>query len=327
MNIKFTIGIKNIENLKKIKDNDISNIYCGYLDNSAVNKWPSSFCILNRRGENASIYGREDFKRFALEAKKQDIKVYVTFNGLYTSEQYEWIMEAIRYVSLFDSVKGIIVNDMGLLLRLKQIGYNKEIVISTGGTTFNSSTVSFYKQFGITRVVLDRQLKTEEIISILENHKDIDFEIFIAFGNCLFVDGFCSFLHTLETQEDNKKSFYNANRDLTMCGVIHLSQRNNKYKVDTEFNNKYKIGINKDIKNLVTGCNLCNLIKLKKYSNKIIYKIISRGNVFINEFDIIKPYLNKLINIENEVDKDFVFKKIFNYSCNKTGCYANEKNI
>lgn len=327
MNIKFTIGIKNIENLKKIKDEGIYNLYCGYLDKTIIKKFPEAFCIINRRGENASIYGKRNFNKFALEAKKQGLNVYVTFNGLYTSEQYDWLLEAIKYVSSFDSVKGIIVCDIGLLLRLKQINYDKNIVISTGGTTFNSSTVSFYKQFGITRIVLDRQLKTDEIESILENHKDISFEIFITFGNCLFVDGFCSFLHTLEAQEKNKKEFYNINKNFTMCGVIHLANINNNYKINNKSKNKYRIKSNKQFKNLITGCNLCKIEKLKNFSDKIVYKIVSRGNLFIKEFDIINPYLKILSNIKNEEDKDLIFKKIFNYSCNKTGCYANEKII
>lgn len=327
MNIKFTIGIKNIENLKEIKDNGISNIYCGYLDNIIVKKIPEAFCIINRRGENSNICGKRNFKKFVLEAKKQGLNSYITFNGLYTPEQYDWLLEAIKYVSSFDAVKGIIVCDIGLLLRLKQMKYNKHIVISTGGTTFNSSTVSFYKQFGITRIVLDRQLKTNEIKSILEKHKDINFEIFITFGNCLFVDGFCSFLHTMETQEQSKKEFYNLNKEITMCGKIYGEQIAGTYKIKNNSNKHYLIKPNNNFKGPVTGCNLCNINKLKKFSDKIIYKIVSRGNLFFDEFNLIIPYLNKLSNIENEKDKELIFKKIFNYSCNKTGCYANEEII
>lgn len=324
MNIKFTIGIKNIENLKKIKDAGINNVYCGYLDNIIVKKIPEAFCIINRRGENSNIYGKRNFKKFALEAKKQGLNVYITFNGLYTSEQYGWLLEAIKYVSSFETVKGIIVCDIGLLLRLKQIKYNKHIVISTGGTTFNSSTVSFYKQFGITRIVLDRQLKINEIKSILENHKDIKFEIFITFGNCLFVDGFCSFLHTMESQEQNKKRFYNLNKEFTMCGRIYGAQIDNIYKIKNNSNKQYSIKLNDNFRGPVTGCNLCNVNKLKNFSDRIIYKIVSRGNLFVDEFNLIIPYLNKLSNIENKKDKELIFKKIFSYSCNKTGCYANE---
>lgn len=327
MNIKYTIGIKNIENLKKIKDIGISNIYCGYLDNEIVKKFPEAFCIINRRGENSNICGKRNFKKFALEAKKQGLNSYITFNGLCTPEQYDWLLEAIKYVSSFDAVKGIIVCDIGLLLRLKQMKYNKHIVISTGGTTFNSSTVSFYKQFGITRIVLDRQLKTDEIKSILENHKDINFEIFITFGNCLFVDGFCSFLHTMETQEQSKKEFYNLNKEITMCGKIYGEQIDGTYKIKNNSNKHYLIKPNNNFKGPVTGCNLCNINKLKNFSDKIIYKIVSRGNLFFDEFNLIIPYLNKLSNIENEKDKELIFKKIFNYYCNKTGCYANEEII
>lgn len=327
MNIKFTIGVKNIQDLKEIKKKGINTIYCGYLENKIIKKCPEAFCILNRRGEKASIYGRRKFKSFILEAEKYDISVYITFNGFYTTEQYDWLLDLINYTSSFNAVKGVIVGDMGLLLRLHKINYKKHIVISTGGTTFNSATVSFYKQFGITRIVLDRQLKSDEIISILKNHRDINFEIFIFFDNCLFVDGYCSFLHTLETQEQDKKYFYSVNKDLTMCGIIYSTQISNKYKVINSSKNKYEIKLRNDFKGPVTGCNLCKISKLQDFLETTMYKIVSRGNIFIEEMDMIKPYLDKIFYIENSKDRIFLFKKLFNYDCNKTGCYANEEII
>jgi len=311
--LKFNVGVNNVNQLNILKKFNITKIFCGYIDSFASTKWYEDFLVLNRRGKGSSIYGREDFKRFALEAKKQDIKVYVTFNGLYTSEQYEWIMEAIRYVSLFDSVKGIIVNDMGLLLRLKQIGYNKEIVISTGGTTFNSSTVSFYKQFGITRVVLDRQLKTEEIISILENHKDIDFEIFLLFANCTFVDGYCSLLHQL----NSNKEYGPVN-----CGYIYYLKYFNKYKIIKSCRKIYNIKFSKQDEYPFLGCNLCIIKKLSKYSKRLTYKLVTRSN-YVNEFEKSIKQMHLIKNLDqNNYDIKEIFNLIFGCKCDeKFGCY------
>jgi hypothetical protein len=274
MSFNFTIGIKPNTNLSNFSKLDVKKIYCGYLEKMAIKKWPESFCTLNRRGETASFYGKRNFSKIAKQAENLGISIYVTFNGLYTPEQYSWIMHAINTVSSFQAVKGIIVNDIGLLLRLKTNKYTKEIVLSTGGTTFNSSTVSFYKQFNVTRIVLDRQLKLNELKDIIAAHTDLKFEIFLMFGNCLFIDGFCSDL------------------------------------------------------NLSTGCNLCALQELKCFSNNIIYKIVSRGNIFINELDIIKPFLTELLELgKNEYNKNILFKKIFQYDCNFYGCYASKKII
>lgn len=327
MNTRFTIGVNSIENLKKIKSKNVANIYCGYVDRTSQKKWLELFGIINKRGEKTSICGKKQFKAFAFEAEKKNINIFVTFNGTYTPEQYSWIMKAIDFVSSFKSVKGIIVTDIGLLLRLKKINYKKEIIISVGGTVFNSSSVSFFKQFGIKRIVLDRQLKTEEVRSILNTHKDMDFEIFVTFANCLFVDGFCSFVHTMELQRKNKKKFYNVNGNLTMCAMIYLSQMTKKYKIINNENNKYLINFNRYFRNFTTGCNICKINDLKEFSDRVVYKIITRDTrgIFKNKFQIINFYLDELSDMKNDVDKKILFNKIFNYPCNQTGCYANEK--
>ena len=136
-----------------------------------------------------------------------DMTVTVTFNGLYTHQQYRYVMEDINLISKFDKVEGIIVNDIGLLLRLKESNYKKKIIISTGGTIFNSSGIDFYKQFGATEFVIDRQLRPEELIPIIEKHKDVNFEIFLLGAECLFVDGFCSFLH-FDIKENSFGNFF-----------------------------------------------------------------------------------------------------------------------
>ncbi|MEA5000506.1 MAG: U32 family peptidase [Endomicrobiaceae bacterium] len=328
MSFNFTIGIKPNTNLSNFSKLGVKKIYCGYLEKMAIKKWPESFCTLNRRGESASFYGKRNFSKIAKQAENLGISIYVTFNGLYTPEQYSWIMHAINTVSSFQAVKGIIVNDIGLLLRLKTNKYTKEIVLSTGGTTFNSSTVSFYKQFNVTRIVLDRQLKLNELKDIIAAHTDLKFEIFLMFGNCLFIDGFCSLMHSLENRKKNKHNFFNISGLLSNCGFIHKLQSENKYQIIQKTGKKHTIKYNKQMRNLSTGCNLCALQELKCFSNNIIYKIVSRGNIFINELDIIKPFLTELLELgKNEYNKNILFKKIFQYDCNFYGCYASKKII
>ena len=313
--LDFNIGVNNINQLEVLKKFDIKKIFCGYIDDFASSRWHEDFLVLNRRGKGSSLCGKEDFQKFAVEAKKQGIDVYVTFNGLYSPEQYDWIVEAINFVSSFMSVKGIIVNDIGLLLRLKQINYNKHIVISTGGTTFNSSTVSFYKQFGTNNIILDRQLKIEEIISILENHKDVHFEIFLLFANCTFVDGYCSLLHQL----NNSNDYGPVN-----CGYINYLRCFNKYKIigTTENKRKYNIKFYNNDDYPLIGCNLCIIKELIKYSKQITYKLVTRSN-YIHEFEAVVKQLHIIQNLDtNEFDIKELFELIFKQKCDDNfGCY------
>jgi hypothetical protein len=328
MSIDLNIGIDHIDKLQKLGSIGIKKVFCGYIDDEGRKKWPEEFCTLNRRGYNASIIGAEQFKKFAYESEKYGIAVYVTFNVVYTPEQYEWLLEAINTVSSYDAVKGIIISDMGLLLRLHKMNYGKEIVISTGGTTFNSSAVSFYKQFNVKRIVLDRQLDINEMTEIIGNHPDMDFEIFLMFGNCLFIDGFCSFLHCLENEEDKTSCCYSPSELQTHCGFIHKAQRNNSFEIIAKSNKKYNIGFDENIKNLFTGCNLCAPQKLSEFSNNLTYKIAARGSHFINEFETMYPFLEQIFNLDRiSADRLRLFKNIFQYECDGYGCYASKKII
>ena len=313
--LDLNVGVNNKEQLSILNKYNVKKIFCGYIDTTATSKWNEDFALLNRRGKGASICGRESFKEFATEAKKQEIDVYVTFNILYTLEQYDWVLKSIDYVSSFEAVKGIIVGDIGLLLRLKNLNYKKEIVISTSGTTFNSSTVSFFKQFGISRVVLDRQLKVDEIISILEQHKDMNFEIFLLFSNCTFIDGYCSLLHQL----NNNKMHGPVN-----CGHINYLRSCGEYKIikakKTAKEHNIKFLENDD--SPFRGCNFCAVKKLSKYCDRITYKVVTRDN-YVGEFEKTVKHLNIIQNLDtNNFDTKELFRLIFDSQCNeKFGCY------
>lgn len=321
MSIEFTIGVDPGANLVDLKKLGIKSVYCGYIDTESANKWPPEFSTLNRRNLKGSFVGEQNIKEFLLEAEKNDINVNITFNALYIPEQYDSILKDIEFVSSFNAVKGIIVYDIGLLLRLRKIKYSKKIIISTLGTIFNSSSINFFKQFGATEFVLDRQVKAEEIISILNNHKDIKFEVFLVFSNCLFIDGFCSLMHCLESTEDNKR--YNLNNLIINCELVRRSQQDKTFviKGSKDSVNKYKDKLVFKYNNMEAGCNLCLINKLKKYNN-VIFKIISRAR-----YDIVYPKIAAQINKlkDGNIDTKAIYKEIFNHECDGRGCYISDK--
>lgn len=313
MSINLIMGVDNIDKLDKIHNMKINQIFCGYIDSYAKKKWTEELCIVNKRGSNCNIFGIKNFKNFADKCKQYNISVHVTFNTLYTPEQYKWVLDAIDKVSKFDAIKGIIVSDIGLLLRLKEKKYKKDIVISNGASVFNSSAVSFYKQFNVNRIILNRQTKSNEIVKILKKHKDMNFEIFLLLGNCMFADGFCSLFH-----KTGKKNYGIAN-----CGLIYDAYNKNDYAI---LKSRRKNIIKKDLNNYRSiGCNLCLIKKLKKYSNRITYKLVTRSN-YLNEFDRIEELLPIIKNLDTTTyDIKDLYLKLFNKKCDGYGCYISDK--
>ncbi len=332
-NFKKIIGFNPSDTIEFLKQNNIKEVYCGFYNSESEKKWPVAFTTMNRRGEGVNFDSFNKLKEATRQIYKNNIAVYITLNGYYTKEQYDWLKKAINNIQKEKSISGIIVNDIGLLLLLKKMKFNKSITISTLATAFNSAAIDFYKRFGANRIVLDRQLTPEEIINLVSSHKDMEFEIFIlSTGGCLFIDGYCSLFHCLEQLDDNKvvgKIIKTKKYDLITtgsgCCTILNNFRTKNFNIVS--NHKYK---NFEIsKTLGFNCNICMLYELKDMKN-ISIKVDSRGSNGSGVTNI--NMLNELISAVNcSINKNEYIKKakdiLYKYKkvkCNSKLCLYNK---
>lgn len=277
-----------IEDIKLLKDAGADELYCGYVTEELTKRWPLAFNILNRRGEGQSFENYEIFRKAVEQANKCNLPVHVTINGLYTPEQYPLLLDLVKKVECLQGVKGIIIADLGFLLTLKKNDFKKEIHISVGGTCFNSNTADFFHNFGVKRIILDRQLTSYEIENIIKGIKsEIDIEIFIIGEGCGgFIDGYCTFFHCFESVKTDKIKkgvflypTYNIDQDKKGCSFYflrELTKRHFKIFSATSYKEK-KLKLKFQAKKYsLFGCRICDLYDLNKYPIKSL-KIIGRG--------------------------------------------------
>ncbi len=276
-----------INQIKPLKEAGVDELYCGYIDKESEKLWPASFCTINRRGKGHSFEDYESFKRAISTADKLKLPVYLAMNGFYTQEQYPWVIKTIRKLSKLPGLKGLIVADLGLLLYLKKIGYQKEIHVSTLTANLNHYAVDFFVSLGADRVILDRQLTTEEIKEVISKRKtNSGIEIFVFDDVCFFIDGYCGFAHYSDSRQKRIKLSKDISfaRSYSMvesprhgCEDIQGLLQSGKLKVNNILykgnqtspfvyqRNKYSF-----------HCNLCSLFDLKNFK-PITLKIVSRG--------------------------------------------------
>lgn len=321
-NFNITSGFNSLESVHKMKEAGADELYGGFLPKELDKKWPIAFNILNRRGEDANFSDWNEFEKAVNQARKYNLPVYATFNGLYIEKQYKLILNLIDKISSLKGIKGIIVNDMSLLLLLKERKYKKEIAISTGGTTFNADTVQFYKSLGAKRIILDRQLSIEDIIKIIKSDESLHYEIFGFGGSCFFIDGFCSFFHCSEklNYKDKIIKTYNTKQFDTGCNLILSNIASNK----DYYKRKYNLNGSNFVNNFFHGCNLCNLYDLKEFKN-ISLKIVNRKNTTQSFVTVVKLAADKLK--EKITKKQYInyCKKILKenniFECKERNCY------
>jgi hypothetical protein len=327
------------EEIEPLKKAGADELYCGYVDEESEKLWPIFFQTINRRLKGASFEGFSVFKEAIKEAERLRLPVYVTMNWHYTPEQYHWLIKTIKKISRLGGVKGLIVTDIGLLLTLRKMKYEKEIHISTGGTIFNYHAIDFFSSLGANRVILDRQLTAKEIVDLLLNRKSsIGIEIFAFHTACLFIDGYCTFFHcggSLRNSELTKDIFLVKSENTTLaqgCSEIKnllANKRFNLHRVSgrEELMDNFKFRSQK----YPFGCNLCSLYELRDFP-QITLKVIERGANQENTVKIISELIDCLAHRDisrsqyHKKAKES-FLKITNKSCNRFSCYCPQRLI
>ena len=156
--------------------------------------------LLNLRA-NAINFTFEEIKEGVIFAHNLNKKVYVTVNIVLHNEE---LKEVETYLKKIEEcmVDAIIVSDPTII----EIALNKtnlEVHLSTQACTLNKEAVKFWKEQGVSRVVLGRECSKEEIKEIIDN-VDIEIETFIHGAMCAGYSGRCVMSNFLTNRDANR---------------------------------------------------------------------------------------------------------------------------
>ena len=105
-------------------------------------------------------------------------------------------------------VDGVIISDLGLIsIALKR---NLNVNVSTQASILNKATVQFYKDLGVKRVILARELSLKEVKEI--SSVDIEVETFIHGAMCISYSGRCLLSNYLTGRDSNRGACVQACR-------------------------------------------------------------------------------------------------------------------
>ena len=124
-------------------------------------------------------------------AHSKNVKVYVTANIYAHNDDIE---EAKKYFVELNGIKpdAVLISDIGMISVAKNILKDIDIHLSTQANTTNYESVKFYRDLGIKRVVLARELSFDEIKRIKEEVKDtVEIETFVHGAMCISYSGRC----------------------------------------------------------------------------------------------------------------------------------------
>ena len=117
------------------------------------------------------------------------VKIYVTVNTICYEEEVEDALEFIEFLYT-NHVDALIMQDLGLISIVREKFPNLEIHGSTQMHNHNDAGLTYLKELGIKRVVLDREMSLKEINDL---NTDIEKEVFIHGALCVSYSGCCLF--------------------------------------------------------------------------------------------------------------------------------------
>ena len=204
---------------------------------------------LRARASNFSVEEIGDLVEFAHGLNK---KVYVTMNiiphddDLNNLESYLKDLERVK-------VDAIIVSSLYIIRKAIEVAPGLEVHLSTQKSTTNVETINYYKNHGVSRVVLAREVTLDEM-TYISSQTDIELEVFIHGGMCSSYSGHCVL------------SNYMTNRDANRGGCAHSCRWNySLVKNDELMPENYNIGS----KDMMAVKYITNLIDLNIASLKI----------------------------------------------------------
>ena len=136
----------------------------------------------------------------------------------------------------------LIMSDPGLIMMVREHFPDMDVHLSVQANAVNWATVKFWKNMGLTRVILSRELSIDEIEEIKQQVPDMEIEVFVHGALCMAYSGRCMLSGYMNKRDANQGACTNACR---WEYKVHKTQQDENGDVIP-------------VQNLNTGSNCCS---------------------------------------------------------------------
>ena len=283
--------------------------------------------LLNLRA-NAINFTLDEIKEGVNYAHSLGKKVYVTVNIIFHDEEVKKLKSYLKSLEKC-KVDAIIVSDPTVIdYALKYT--NLEIHLSTQTSTLNSEAARFWKNKGVSRIVLSRECEKEDIEKIIKT-TGIEIETFIHGAMCAGYSGRCVMSNFLTNRDanrggcsqicrwdfnlydDNMKEikgdmpFTFCSKDLSMYKYIPdmIDMKISSFKIEGRMRSSYYIATVVNIYRKVIDeyCKNNKKYEYNKEYEKILNRVANRDSIcqfFDGNYDFNTSYYNGRIEVSNQ---------------------------
>lgn len=151
---------------------------------------------------NASNFTLKEIKEGVIYAHKNNVKVYVTVNIVFHNEDVKDLEDYLNELNNI-GVDAIIFSDPLIIDLYHKNNYNFDLHLSTQSSTLNKDACMYYKNQGVSRIVLARECSYLDIKNIIEE-VGIEIECFIHGAMCTNMSGRCVLSNYFTKRDANR---------------------------------------------------------------------------------------------------------------------------
>lgn len=159
----------------------------------------------------ADNFTDEELAQAVALAREKGKKVYVAANIFAKNADFTALEGYFKQLETI-GVDAVIVSDPGMIYFVKSVAPALEIHLSTQANTTNKYSVKFWKEQGVSRVILARELSIKEIAEIHEFVPDVELEVFVHGAMCISYSGRCLLSDYLDGRCSNRGACVQACR-------------------------------------------------------------------------------------------------------------------
>lgn len=136
---------------------------------------------------------------------------YVVVNIQAHNAKLKTFIEDIRPV-IEMKPDALIMSDAGMIMMVREAFPEQVIHLSVQANAVNWATVKFWKNMGVSRVILSRELSLKEIEQIIQEVPDMEIEVFVHGALCMAYSGRCLLSGYINKRDANQGTCTNACR-------------------------------------------------------------------------------------------------------------------
>jgi len=142
------------------------------------------------RIRSSKEFSYESFKEAVSYTHKKGKKIYATINGFPFNSQIPLLEKHIKKMADL-GVDAFIVSTPGVVRLSKEIAPKMPIHLSTQANVMNYLDALFYREVGVKRIIVAREVGLKDLKEIKKRVPDMEFEIFVHGSMCFAYSGRC----------------------------------------------------------------------------------------------------------------------------------------